>query len=411
MRLRNNEIAACVVIAVGVGGVLIGSLFQDPLMHQASVLASTLLPVPTATPMPTPLPTPAPTPEPTPTVETVRFSATGDNLIHDGIFLQARQRGENGSYDFTEAYEPMRTFYEQFDVNWLNQETLVNDAFEPSGYPLFSTPGDITDALYDIGFRVFSVSNNHSYDKGAEGIISSLEHWAAMPDDVAVAGFYNQETYDDYTYQTVNGITFGYLSYTEYTNGLPTPSESEYRVIYLDERDLISQQIADMRPNCDVLVVSCHWGVEGSHELTDFQTETAQWLADQGVDLIIGTHPHVTQTAQWLTGSGGNTTFVAYSLGNFLNAQSQPDNMVGAVLDITFQKTTQPDGSVSVEMLNPKLHGVVTQYEAGYQDIRVYPYADYTDELGAAHGNFTLSRTQIEEILSSSIDSEFLTLD
>lgn len=411
MRLRNNEIAACVVIAVGVGGVLIGSLFQDPLMHQASVLASTLLPVPTATPMPTPLPTPAPTPEPTPTVETVRFSATGDNLIHDGIFLQARQRGENGSYDFTEAYEPMRTFYEQFDVNWLNQETLVNDAFEPSGYPLFSTPGDITDALYDIGFRVFSVSNNHSYDKGAEGITSSLEHWAAMPDDVAVAGFYNQETYDDYTYQTVNGITFGYLSYTEYTNGLPTPSESEYRVIYLDERDLISQQIADMRPNCDVLVVSCHWGVEGSHELTDFQTETAQWLADQGVDLIIGTHPHVTQTAQWLTGSGGNTTFVAYSLGNFLNAQSQPDNMVGAVLDITFQKTTQPDGSVSVEMLNPKLHGVVTQYEAGYQDIRVYPYADYTDELGAAHGNFTLSRTQIEEVLSSSIDSEFLTLD
>lgn len=411
MRLRNNEIAACVVIAVGVGGVLIGSLFQDPLMHQASVLASTLLPVPTATPMPTPPPTPAPTPEPTPTVETVRFSATGDNLIHDGIFLQARQRGENGSYDFTEAYEPMRTFYEQFDVNWLNQETLVNDAFEPSGYPLFSTPGDITDALYDIGFRVFSVSNNHSYDKGAEGIISSLEHWAAMPDDVAVAGFYNQGTYDDYTYQTVNGITFGYLSYTEYTNGLPTPSESEYRVIYLDERDLISQQIADMRPNCDVLVVSCHWGVEGSHELTDFQTETAQWLADQGVDLIIGTHPHVTQTAQWLTGSGGNTTFVAYSLGNFLNAQSQPDNMVGAVLDITFQKTTQPDGSVSVEMLNPKLHGVVTQYEAGYQDIRVYPYADYTDELGAAHGNFTLSRTQIEEVLSSSIDSEFLTLD
>lgn len=411
MRLRKNEIAACVVIAIGVGGVLLGSLFQDSLMNQATVLASALLPMPTATPAPTPLPTPAPTPEPTPTVETVRFSATGDNLIHDGIFLQARERGENGSYDFTEAYEPMRAFYTQFDVNWLNQETLVNDAFEPSGYPLFSTPGDITDALYDIGFRVFSVSNNHSYDKGAEGIASSLEHWASMPEDVVVAGFYNQETYDDYVYQTVNGITFGYLSYTEYTNGLPTPSGSEYGVIYLDDRDVIAKQIADMRPNCDVLVVSCHWGVEGSHEMTDFQIETAQWLADQGVDLIIGTHPHVTQTAQWLTGSGGNKTFVAYSLGNFINAQSQPDNMVGAVLDITFQKTTQPDGSVTIEMMDPKLHGVVTQYEAGYQNIRVYPYADYTDELGAAHGNFTLSRAQIEEILSASIDSEFLTLD
>ena len=409
MRLRGNEIAACVVIALGVSGVLLGSVFQEPLQAQATAVAAAVLPTPT--PVPTPAPTPAPTPEPTPTVETVRFSATGDNLIHDGIYLQALQRGEDGYYDFSEAYEPMREFYTQFDVNWLNQETLVNDAFEPSGYPRFSTPGDITDALYDLGFRVFSLSNNHSYDKGAEGIASSLEHWSSLPEDVAYMGFYNLETYDDYVYQTVNGITFGYLSYTEYTNGLPTPEGTDYGVVYLDDRERIARQIQDMRPNCDVLVVSCHWGVEGSHETSDFQTETAQWLADQGVDLIIGTHPHVTQTAQWLTGAGGNQAFVAYSLGNFINAQSQPDNMIGAVLDITFQKTTQPDGTVQVEMLDPKLHGVVTQYEAGYKNIRVYPFADYTDELGTAHGQFTLSRAEIAQTLRDSIDGQFLTLE
>lgn len=402
MRLRGNEIAACVLIALGVGGVLTGAFMSE---RQLGPWA------PTPTPVATPAPTPSPTPEPTPLVQTVRFSATGDNLIHDGIYLQARNRGEDGAYDFTEAYAPMREFYQQFDVNWLNQETLVNDAFAPSGYPMFSTPGDITDTLYDLGFRVFSVSNNHSYDKGAEGIASSRAHWAAMPDDVAVAGFYNLETYDDYVYQTVNGITFGYLSYTESTNGLPTPEGSEYGIIYLDDRETIAAQIAAMRPNCDVLVVSCHWGVEGSHEMTESQTQTAQWLADQGVDLIIGTHPHVTQTAQWLTGVNGNTAFVAYSLGNFINAQSQPDNMIGAVLDITFQKTTAPDGTVTVEMQDPKLHGVVTQYEAGYKNIRVYPYRDYTDELGAAHGNFTLTRAQIEEVLRSSIGEEFLTLE
>ena len=404
MRLRGNEIAACVLIALGVGGVLTGAFMSE---QQLGPWA----PTPTPTPVATPAPTPSPTPEPTPLVQTVRFSATGDNLIHDGIYLQARNRGEDGAYDFTEAYAPMREFYQQFDVNWLNQETLVNDAFAPSGYPMFSTPGDITDTLYDLGFRVFSVSNNHSYDKGAEGIASSRAHWAAMPDDVEVAGFYNLESYDDYVYQTVNGITFGYLSYTESTNGLPTPEGSEYGIIYLDDRETIAAQIAAMRPNCDVLVVSCHWGVEGSHETTEFQTQTAQWLADQGVDLIIGTHPHVTQTAQWLTGVNGNTAFVAYSLGNFINAQSQPDNMIGAVLDITFQKTTAPDGAVTVEMQDPKLHGVVTQYEAGYKNIRVYPYRDYTDELGAAHGNFTLTRAQIEEVLRSSIGEEFLTLE
>lgn len=365
----------------------------------------------TAAVVPSASPETAPTPEPTPQISTVRFSATGDNLIHDGIFLQARSRASDGGYDFLPAYEPMRDFYAQFDVNWLNQETLVNDAFEPSGYPLFSTPGDIADALYDIGFRVFSLSNNHSYDKGAEGIASSLEHWASMPEDVVSMGFYDLSTYDNYAFQTVNGITFGYLSYTQYTNGIPTPTASDYGVVYLDDRATIEKQIADVRPNCDVLVVSCHWGVEGSHTVDDFQKETAQWLADQGVDLIIGTHPHVTQTAQWLTGTGDNQTFVAYSLGNFLNAQSQPDMMVGAVLDVTFQKTTAADGQVTVEIQDPKLHAVVTQYEAGYQNIRVYPYADYTDELGAAHGNFSLSRAQIEEILRSSIDETFLTLD
>ena len=145
----------------------------------------------TVTPAPTAAPTAEPTPEPTPLVQTVRFSATGDNLIHEGLYNQARDRAGGEGYDFTAAYEPMRDFYAGFDVNWLNQETLVNDDYEPSGYPMFSTPGDITNALYDIGFRVFSLSNNHSYDKGAGGIESSMAPLGRMPEDVVTAGFYD----------------------------------------------------------------------------------------------------------------------------------------------------------------------------------------------------------------------------
>ena len=410
MRMNGNDLAACAVIALGVGGVVVGSLLG---VGNQAVTLPAVNPQPVVVDMPAepePTATPEPTPEPTPTVETVHFSATGDDLIHDGIFLQAKGRGGD-HYDFDAAYAAMQGYYDQFDVNWLNQETLVNDDYEPSGYPMFSTPGDITNALYNVGFRVFSLSNNHSYDKGAGGIASSMAHWAAMPDDVVSMGFYNLETYDDYAYQTVNGVTIGYLSYTEMTNGLPTPSGSEYGVVYLDQRDVIEKQITDMRPNCDVLVVSCHWGVEGSHTVTDAQRETAQWLADQGADLIIGTHPHVTQTAQWLTGTNENKSFVAYSLGNFINAQDMADNMIGAILDVTFQKTTAADGTVTVEIQNPVLHPVITQYEPHYANIRVYLYKDYTDELGAAHGNFALSRASIEQVLNGSIDSEFLSLE
>lgn len=409
MRLKGNEIAATIVIALGVGGVLAGSLLGKGSL-EANLTG--LMAAPTATPAPvqTPAPAPEPTPEPEPVVETVRFSASGDNLIHEGLYLQARERGGD-HYDFTYAYENLRDFYAGFDINWLNQETLVNDAYAPSGYPQFSTPTDITNALLDIGFRVFSLSNNHSYDKGADGIASSLAHWNSLPEDVYAMGFYNKETHDEYVYQTVNGITFGYLSYTEYTNGIPTPSAGDYSIVYLEETDIIQQQIAAMRPNCDVLVVSCHWGEEGSHNANTFQQETAQWLADQGVDMIIGTHPHVTQDAQWLTGASGNPCFVTYSLGNFISAQASADNMIGTLLDVTFQKTTNPDGSVQIEIVNPVLRPVITQYESGYNNIRVYLYRDYTEELGAEHGNFDLSRAYIEEVLQNSVSPEFLVLD
>ena len=94
------------------------------------------------------------------------------------------------------------------------------------------------------------------------------EHWAAMPDDVVTMGFYNLETYDDYVYQTVNGITFGYLSYTE---AYQRPADAQqcdlWRCVFGATWISLQQQIADMRPNCDVLVVSCHWGVEGSHDV------------------------------------------------------------------------------------------------------------------------------------------------
>ena len=417
MCLRSHEGAACAVIAIGVCGVLVGSLLVESMRNgqsSAKATVSTAQSTEEIQAQTEPTQMPAPTPEPEPVVQTVHFSATGDNLIHEGIYNQARARGSDGHYDFIPAYENLRDFYAGFDVNWLNQETLVNDDYEPSGYPMFSTPGDITNALYNVGFRVFSLSNNHSYDKGAGGIASSMAHWAAMPDDVVSMGFYNLETYDDYVYQTVNGVTIGYLSYTEMTNGLPTPSGSEYGVVYLDQRDVIEKQITDMRPNCDVLVVSCHWGVEGSHTVTDAQRETAQWLADQGADLIIGTHPHVLQNAQWLTAADGRKVFTAYSLGNFISTQEKPDQLVGAILSVQLEKTTEPDGTVRCSVLSPRLLPTVTHYDAGKSNVRTYLFRDYTEALTKAHGvrkaypDFSLE--MIQSIARENIDPEFLQL-
>lgn len=355
-------------------------------------------------------------PEPSPAVTTLKFSATGDNLIHEGIYKQAARRAQNSGkegYDFSFCFDAMREFYSAFDINWLNQETLVNDELEPSTYPCFSTPGDMGRAAYDLGFRVFSLSNNHSYDKGASGIAATKRFWASMPEDTIICGLYDPES-PQITMQEKEGISIAYLSYTEHTNGIPHPKNAEAQVIYTNQTDLIEQQVKLAASKADIVIVSTHWGVEGSHKVTNAQKVLAQNLADWGTDVIIGTHPHVVQDAEWLTAEDGHPCFVAYSLGNFLNAQSKPDNMIGAILSFEIEKTVQPDGSSSTVIKDPLLNPVINHYDSHFANIRVYPYQNYTEQLANSHGvreefpEFGIS--YIENILRNSIQPEFLAL-
>ena len=352
--------------------------------------------------------------EPEPVVQTVRFSATGDNLIHAPIYKQAKRRATGAeAYSFDYCYAHIAPFYAQQDVNWINQETLCSDELEPSSYPSFSTPGDCARALYRAGVRVFSLSNNHTYDKGASGIAATLRFWETMPEDVVTTGLWRGA--DDYSRiptQTVNGVTIAYLSYTEHTNGIPQSSAMTANVIYTNQTDVIEQQVRLAREQADFVVVGVHWGVEDSHSIVDSQRQLAQKLADWGADLIVGTHPHVLQDAQWLTSEDGRAVFAAYSLGNFISTQNSPDQLVGAILTVQFRKTTDPDGTVHRAVLEPVLHPTVTHYDAGKSNVRTYLLQDYTEELARAHGvrendpGFSLE--EIRQIVRENITDEFL---
>ncbi len=369
---------------------------------------------------PTAEPTPSPTPEPTPIVTTVTFSASGDNLIHKSIYedaaTAAREAGLDVAYDFTYAYENVASFFADYDVNWINQETLVNDLLEPSTYPTFSTPGEIADTLYDIGFRVFNLSNNHTYDKGAVGIDATLEFWDSMPDDVITTGLYDDVTDEnDIELQEVNGITIAYLGYTFSTNGISTPSNATKTVIYTTETERIQAQVTLADSMADVVVVSVHWGTENSHTVHSSQETLAQDLADWGADLIIGTHPHVLQGCEWLTAEDGSEAFVVYSLGNFLSAQSVANNLVGGILTLTFQKTIELDGSTSIEIIDPEITPIVTHYDVPYEYPRVYLWSDYTEELAGLHGvknyDTNFSYDYLAKVIEENISEDFLATD
>ena len=355
-----------------------------------------------------------PEPEPQPVVTKLRFSATGDNLIHDGLYLQARKRAGGEGYDFTALYENVAPFYKDFDVNWINQETLVTDELPPSSYPCFCTPGALGKAAYNVGWRVFAMSNNHSYDKGAAGIAATRRFWADMPEDVVTTGFFEGESdYDNIPVQEKNGVKIAYLAYTEHTNGIPTPANAEANIIYTSEEDVIRRQIETARGLADVVVVGLHWGVEGSHNVTEEQRALGQKIADWGADVIIGTHPHVIQPVEMLTSAAtGKTVPIAYSLGNFVSTQSSADNMIGLILTFDITKTTQPDGASSTAVDNVRGVPMVMHYDANYKNARAYLYRDYTPEIANAHGvrAYTpyFNYDYVREVLTKNISADIL---
>lgn len=364
---------------------------------------------------------PQPIEEPQPIQHRITFSAVGDNLIHNSIYESAQDQAGGEGYDFSYAYKEIRHYFEDFDVNWINQETLVNSELPASTYPCFSTPGELGQAAYDAGWRVFAMSNNHTYDKGALGIDATRRYWESMPDDAVTYGlFTGNEDESGIALQQVNGRTIAYVAFTEHTNGIPTPSDASAWVIYTSQLQEMEYKVRKAKELGDIVVVSVHWGVENSHNVIQQQRDLAQNFANWGADVVIGTHPHVIQEMEFVTSEDGREVLVAYSLGNFLSAQSQPDQLIGIALSFDFVQTEEVDGSFSpLTLENIKAVPVVTQYEypggSHYVNPRTYIWADYTDELAQNHGvirkNPTFDKEYIQTVCQEYIPAEFLVLE
>ena len=354
------------------------------------------------------------TPSPSPTArpaDVVSFVAAGDNLIHGVIFMQAANRSIDVGYDFDYVYENTEDYFDKFDVRFINQETLVNDAYAPSHYPQFSTPIEMGEKVLDMGFDVIGTSNNHSYDKGVKGIKSSLEYWNNK--DVVNVGFYTGDDSKDIKYLTVNNIKMAFLAYTYGTNGISIYDDTSPYIINCDDFDTIDRQVAIAKENSDIVIVSCHWGWEDTNNVNDYQKYVADHLNKIGVDVIIGTHPHVIQTVEWRTNTeNANKTLICYSLGNFVSAQSRANNMLGGLFQFNIVKSYDENGTEAISVVSPYFVPIITHYDYNYSNVRNYLLWDYTPELAAKHGvkphDNKFSYDYIESIVYNVIPEEFL---
>ena len=333
----------------------------------------------------------------------------GDNLIHSSIYEQANKRAGGNGYDYSYAYENVRDMFADADIASINQESIIAPAFGPSTYPLFNATPELGDLMLELGFDVFNLANNHCLDMGEAGIFSSLDYWAERPGAVTTGVYRNQEDYDQIRTITAQDVVFSFVGITELTNGLSLPSGSEAIILLGSEEDKIQERIKKAKEISDVCVVNIHWGNEYTYTPTERQRELAAKMSEWGADIIIGHHPHVIQPIEYIDRPDGSRTLVAYSLGNFISAQDRGERMIGGMLDVDITKDFEQD---AVSITRCEFVPIITHYDRGFANNRLYPFSEYTEELAQSHGvrayspNF--SREFILETVQNVIDAEFL---
>ena len=263
------------------------------------------------------------------------LTACGDVMAHMPQ-LKAQYNASTKEYYFDNNYKYVKKYIEKSDLAIANLETTLckDDVYAYSSYPTFNTPDAIADALKNTGFDLLSTINNHSFDMSSLGVERTLATLKEKGFDTV--GTRENKSDDEYIIENVNNIKLGITSYsygeikngTKYLNGIKVSSDKNDLMNVFNATDsdeafnTIYSTVKKYKDDTDMQIVILHWGDEYSRTPSTFQTELAQKLCDAGVDIIIGSHPHVVQPVEMIKSSDGNhETLVIYSLGNYISNQ------------------------------------------------------------------------------------------
>ncbi len=313
---------------------------------------------------------------------TAKLIATGDGLIHSPLY-NAAYNSSTKTYDFSNMLTLTKEKLKDYDIKYYNQETVFDDTQSYTSYPVFNTPSAFGQNMIDAGFNLVSLSSNHSMDKGASGAKVSADWWNSKDDILATGMASSNEMRNNYKIMNANGITYTMLSYTYGTNGLGGSAlANEPYLVNLFSEEQALEDIAAVRDKVDVLIVSMHWGDEYKQSATEKQRAQAKFLADNGVDIILGTHSHCIEPWEWI-----DDTVVFYSFGNFISNQMGAEQalvrkvgVVGmfATLDITKTVDTEHDTTtIKIDNIGADLNYTYRYYnkDKGKNDYLVIPFS------------------------------------
>ncbi|MDE6792678.1 MAG: CapA family protein [Muribaculaceae bacterium] len=256
----------------------------------------------------------------------------GDAMQHQAQLDKAKELGGGKKYDYSDCFSLIAPEIHSADYAVCNLEVPLGGGPDYSGYPCFSAPDSYAEALRDAGFNMMLTANNHCLDrrdKAARRTISALDRLG-----IDHIGTYSTATQRDSLIpfiKDINGFKVGFLNYTYGTNGIPPQDGIEVALI---DKEKIAREISlTKKAGAEITVVAMHWGIEYVLLENGVQKDLANFLIDQGVDLIIGGHPHVIQPMKIVRNEKeGKDVLVVYSLGNFISNMKTADTRGGALV-------------------------------------------------------------------------------
>ena len=322
-----------------------------------------------------------------PTDTTFTMAAIGDIMCHNTQYNDAYNK-DTGAYDFSYVFDDISLYTKTADICVGNLETtFAGEDVGYSGYPTFNTPDSLAYELKDIGVDVLSTAGNHALDKGFNGLSRTID--VLNDADIAHTGTYKtEEEQNTILTKYVKGIKIAFVNFTYGTNGIKIPSGKEFCVNLIDN-DLITKQLDLAKSqNPDIIVACMHWGNEYKTTPNDTQKELSTFLFQNGVDIILGTHPHVLEPMekQIVTLEDGTTKdgFVIYSLGNFISGQTAENTKTSIILNLTITKHT--DGKITIDKAEYKPIYMYTDKSLKTKKMKlldinknIYNYENYID--------------------------------
>lgn len=287
----------------------------------------------------------------------VTINAIGDIMAHTPQ-LNAQHDPKTNTYSFDNNYKYVSSYIKEADLSIANLETtFAGDSIPYSSYPTFNTPDTLADALKNAGVDIISTINNHSFDKGDLGVERTLD--VLKSKHLSTIGTVSNVGDDNYLIKEVNGISLGITSFsygeirenTKFLNGIRVSDKSKDKLNVFDNSSVdnayntINNTLKSIS-HTDIQILVIHWGDEYRRIPNQFQYDLAQKLSDSGVDIIIGSHPHVVQPVDVIKSTdGSNETLVIYSLGNFISNQRRellgtPFTEDGLMANIEITKNT-----------------------------------------------------------------------